>query len=97
MATRTSGRTQAARRRRTPAERRYENFRSIILEWSDKPAVKYVAGGIGLAILARLAYGVSERYPEIARFVRENLETVEERLRDLRGTSAESRGLEARH
>ncbi len=76
-------------------ERNYKNYRDTLLEWSERPAVKYVAGGIGLALLGRIAFSMSDRYPEIARFFRENIDTVEGKLREFRGIESES--ADARH
>jgi hypothetical protein len=81
---------------RSTIERNYRNYRDTLLEWSDRPAVKYVAGGLGLAVLARFAYGFSDRYPEVSRFFRENLDTVEDKLKEFRGIDGQE-GTEARH
>ncbi len=78
-------------------ESNLKNYRESIREWSDRPAVKYVAGGIGLAILGRIAFSMSDRYPEIAKFFREGLDTVEGRLREFRGIEATEDSIEARH
>jgi len=78
-------------------EENLKNYRDSILEWSDRPAVKYVAGGIGLAILGRIAFSMSDRYPEIAKFFREGIETVEGRLREFRGIEGTEDSIDARH
>ena len=88
--------SRSGRRSSSTMERNYRNYRDTLLEWSESPAVKYVAGGIGIALLGRLAYGLSDRYPEISRFFRENLETVEDKLREFRGIENQD-GAEARH
>lgn len=77
-------------------ERNYRNYRDQLLEWSENPAVKYVAGGIGLALLGRLAFSMSDRYPEVSRFFRENLDTIEDKLKEFRGIENQE-GTEARH
>jgi ABC-type Zn uptake system ZnuABC Zn-binding protein ZnuA len=59
--------------------------------------VRYVAGGIGIALLARLAYNLSDKYPELSRFFRENLDTIEDKLQEFRGISEEERISESRH
>lgn len=79
-------------------EKNYRNYRDTLLEWSERPAVRYVAGGIGIAILGRLALNMSGRYPEISRFFRENLDAVEDKLREFRGLGGPGeRDTEARH
>ncbi len=86
---RATQRKASARKSRGSKERSYQNYRDTLLEWSERPAVRYMAGGIGLALLARFAYTLSDRYPEIGRFVRDNIETVEDKLREFRGLDQE--------
>lgn len=74
----------------------FQNYRDILLEWSERPAVRYVAGGIGLALMGRLAFSMSDRFPEISRFFRENLDTIEEKLKEFRGIETDDVA-EARH
>ncbi len=55
--------------------------------WKDlvsNPAVRYVAGGIATAILTKVASNFSTKYPEISRFINENLDNVEGRLADFK-------------
>jgi hypothetical protein len=93
---RKGGRASGSRRSSSSLERNYRNYRDTLLEWSERPAVKYVAGGLGLALLGRFAYSMSDRYPEIARFIRENIDTVEDKLREFRGIDTQE-NVEARH
>lgn len=98
--TTTARRSSAGRRsgKSASSERSYQNYRDTLLEWSERPAVRYVAGGIGIALLARFAMNMSEKYPEISRFLRENLDTIEDKLQEFRGGSvADREGSEARH
>lgn len=90
--------TGASRTRRSSSvlERNYRNYRDTLLEWSERPAVRYVAGGIGIALLGRFALSMSDRYPEVSRFLRENLDTIEDKLREFRGIEGQE-GVEARH
>ncbi len=74
----------------------YRDYRNTLLEWSESPAVRYVAGGVGIALLARLAYGMSDRYPEVSRFFKENLDTIEDKFKEFRGMSS-GEETEARH
>jgi hypothetical protein len=46
----------------------------------ENPTVRYIAGGIATAMLARLASSMGDRYPELARFLRENVEGLEGRV-----------------
>lgn len=62
------------------------DYREIIREFISSPAVKYVAGGIATAVLTRLASNMSERYPEISNFIRENMDNLEGRLSEFRGS-----------
>lgn len=94
---RKSGKASGSRRSSTALERNYRNYRDTLLEWSERPAVKYVAGGLGLAVLGRFAYQLSDRYPEIARFIKENIDTVEDKLREFRGIGSQEENVEARH
>lgn len=55
--------------------------------WKDllaNPAVRYVAAGIATAVLTKVASSFSTKYPEISRFINENLENVEGRLADFK-------------
>lgn len=97
VAAKKGGRATGSRRASSSSiEKTYRNYRDTLLEWSDRPAVKYVAGGLGLAVLGRVAYGLSDRYPEFARFFRENLDTIEDKLKEFKGIGKEE-VTEARH
>jgi hypothetical protein len=71
------------------------DYQHMIRELISNPAVKYVAGGIATAILSRLAQNMSEKYPELSRFLRENIDNFEGRLGQYRpsfgGDERESR------
>ena len=49
-----------------------------------KPATKYVVGGIGIAVVTKLAMTVYNRYPVISDFIQENLDTVESKLTEFK-------------
>lgn len=93
---RRSGRQAQSRRSSSVFEKKYQNYRDTLLEWSERPAVRYVAGGIGLALIGRLAFSMSDRFPEVSRFFRENLDTIEDKLKEFRGIESQD-GVEARH
>ncbi len=72
------------------------NYRKMFSKASGKPAVRYVAGGIAAYALVKLAMRAFQAYPEIGTFFRDNLETVEDKLREFRGEFNEE-STEARH
>ncbi len=78
---RSSGSSRASSISRSSAAGEYKD---VLRDFISNPAVKYVAGGIATAILARIATNISERYPEISNFIRENLDTVEGKLNEFR-------------
>lgn len=69
-----SGRSQSA----GSGDRDY--YMSLVREIISNPTVKYVAGGIATAMLTRLATKLSDKYPEISSFIRENLDVVESKF-----------------
>jgi hypothetical protein len=78
-----------ASRSRSNASREGEDssprdLRSMLRDLAANPAVRYVAGGIATAVLTRVATNMSEKYPEISKFISENLENVEGKLGDFR-------------
>jgi hypothetical protein len=58
----------------------HRDYKIMIKEFAANPAVRYVAGGIATAILSRVATNLSHRYPEISRFISENLDGLEGKL-----------------
>lgn len=52
------------------------DYMSIVKEIVSHPTVKYVASGLATAMLTRLATKLSDKYPEISEFIRENLDQV---------------------
>jgi hypothetical protein len=76
---------------------RGSNYWNYILEFSAKPVVRYVAGGLVIAGLARLAMKMSDRYPEISTFIKDNMDTVESKLQEFTGRSASTDLDDARH
>lgn len=69
------------------------DYMSLVRELVSNPTVKYVAGGIATAMLSRLATKLSDKYPEISKFINENLDTVESKFSSNRLVDSDS----ARH
>lgn len=69
---------------------RNRNFQKSFNQIVNHEAFKYVAGGIGLLVLGRLAVKLSDRYPEIGTYVRDGLDQVESKINEFRGTSSSS-------
>jgi hypothetical protein len=60
--------------------------RGVLMDVVNNPAFKYVVGGIATAVLTKVVTSMSDRYPEISNFLRENLETIEDKLTEFKGT-----------
>lgn len=60
------------------------DYKDILRELYMSPTVRYLAGGITAAMLNRYANKLSEKYPEIAEFLRENIDTFEGKLEQLK-------------
>lgn len=89
-----SNRTAATSQRNGSTVSADRDFKMIVKDIITSPAVKYVAGGIATAFLSRLATNLSDRYPEISNFIKENLESVEGRLDEFKQSLS---GDSARH
>lgn len=62
------------------------------------PATMYVAGGLGVAVLARFALRYYRSHPEISTFVEEKIDTVEGKLKEYRSSlTASNSSDEATH
>jgi len=73
-------RTRLARGRSQSVGAGERDYMSLVREIVSNPTVKYVAGGIATAMLTRLATKLSDKYPEISNFIRENLDQVESKI-----------------
>ncbi len=62
------------------------DYKDLFRELAANPAVRYVAGGIATAVLTRIATNLSQRYPELSNFIKENLDNVEGRLGDFKNS-----------
>jgi hypothetical protein len=58
--------------------------RQILRDLLQSPATKYIASGLATALLTRFAKRLSDHYPEISQFIRENLDMLEERMAQYR-------------
>lgn len=61
------------------------DYKEILKEFASNPAVRYIAGGLATAFLTRIANNMSERYPEISSFIRENIGTLETKFGHMNG------------
>ena len=61
------------------------------------PVTRYIAGGVALFGIVRLAQGVMGSYPQIGEFFEENLSTVEGKFREWTGREESSDIADARH
>lgn len=61
-----------------------EAKRGMLMEVIDNPAFKYVVGGIAAAVLTKVVANMADRYPELSKFLRENLDTIEEKLTEFK-------------
>ena len=64
--------------------------RGMLMEVVNNPAFKYVVGGIATAVLTKVVTNMADRYPELSSFLRENLDTIEEKLTEFKGTLGDS-------
>lgn len=64
--------------------------RGMLMEVVNNPAFKYVVGGIATAVLTKVVTNMADRYPELSNFLRENLDTIEEKLTEFKGTLGDS-------
>ena len=70
-------RTGSSRAPVTSSVSNTKDIKEMLMEMVSHPAVRYVASGLATAILSRLATNLSERYPEIASFVKDNIDHLE--------------------
>lgn len=69
---------------------RGKDYKEVMSDILSSPAVKYVAGGIAAAFLTRIANNMSDRYPEISSFIRENLENMQGKLGEFKDSFRET-------
>ena len=71
-------------KRKTISSSNEKDYKDILRDMAKSPAVKYVAVGVTTALLTRLANNVSDKYPEMAGFLRENIGYMENKLSELK-------------
>lgn len=69
------------------------NYKNVVRDFSKSSSLLYLVGGIGAFFLGRWALRYYQNHPEISEFIKENVDTVEARLREFRGGEIE----EVRH
>jgi hypothetical protein len=73
------------------------DYKEILRDLYASPTVRYIAGGIAAAFLNRYVNKISEKYPEVANFLKENIETFEGRLSEIKQGLDSSNVSQARH
>lgn len=73
------------------------DFGEMLRKFLTSPAVKYIASGIAAAYLLRLANNVSEKYPEISKFIKENMDMLEDKLTEFKGQLQHRDQFQERH
>ena len=69
----------------------------VLRKFLGSPAVKYIASGIAAAYLLRLANNLSEKYPEISKFIKENMDMLEDKLSEFKGQLQHKEQFQERH
>lgn len=69
------------------------DLKGWVSELASNPTVRYIAGGLAAAVLTRIATNLSDRYPELSNFIKENVDNFEGRLGGMRDNLGDS----ARH
>lgn len=72
------------------------SYQSILRKIKASPLSVYVAGGVGAFFLGRFAIRYYKSHPEISTFLKENFDTVEEKLREYKNNMMSDEA-EARH
>jgi hypothetical protein len=73
-----------------------KSYKSILSKIKASPLSLYVAGGVGAFFLGRFAIRYYKSHPEISTFLKENFDTVEEKLREYKNNMMSDEA-EARH
>jgi hypothetical protein len=80
----TKRRTKPIMREAFPSTEEVEeqDFGQMLRGFISGPLVKYIASGIAAAYLLRLANNMSDKYPEISTFIKENMDMLETKLNE---------------
>lgn len=74
------------------------NYRKVWQQVQARPGLMYLAGGVGAFFLIRSAFRYYKGHPEILEFIKENIDTVEEKIGEFRESfNSDSEVAEARH
>lgn len=73
------------------------DYKEILRDLYESPTVRYIAGGIAAGLLNRYANRLSEKYPEVADFLKENIVAFEGKLSEIKQGLDTSTVSEARH
>lgn len=61
------------------------SYKRMVRDISRSSPLLYIAGGIGAFLVGRFAYRYYQDHPEVSDFIKENVDTVESKLREFRG------------
>lgn len=70
--------------------RRNSHLKEMAMDIATHPAVKYMAVGVGAALLSQLASKAGRKYPEISRFLQDNIDLLESNMDFMRFEIEES-------
>ena len=65
--------------------------------WYENPTSKYIAAGVGLAVIVPIGVLLYRRYPKFGIFVRRNLDNLEDTLKEFRPEQTEETITEPHH
>lgn len=65
------------------------DYRKVLRNVSQNSPLMLLAGGLGAFVIGRFFYRYYQDHPEISDFIRDNMDTVESRIREFREGSRE--------
>jgi len=68
----------------------FNQSRSKFSAWYENPTSKYIAAGLGLALMVPIGVLLYRRYPKFGIFVRRNLDNLEDTLKEFRPEQGET-------
>jgi hypothetical protein len=63
-----------------PKDLKDNYYRDLMRDVVMSPAFKYIAAGLGAAVLARLANQTSEKFPEVSSFIKDNMNMLQVKI-----------------